>query len=198
MPCAVQHVDHACSQHQKPLPTRSKCNASAAVRDGAEWGTTCINGAVGVYAYPKVLMEGVRGMNERIIDWGGMVSDHPDGATCGVQQPRLQDWPWGGSMWGQAAGAITKAGGACRACRCDLAPLHTCTHTPSTPHSCGLGHLCMQEAELCWRARKSPKFVNWINLKGETCGASFSHTEHLYGERKHQGAFEYPFTNDIN
>lgn len=56
----------------------------------------------------------------------------------------------------------------------------------------------MQEAELCLRARKSPKFVNWIDLKSETCGASFSHMEHLYGERKHQGAFEYPFTNDIN
>lgn len=128
MPFAVQHVDHACSQHQKPLPMRSKYNASAAVGDGAEWGTTCINGAVGVYAYPKVLMEDVRGMNERMIYWGGMVSDHPDGVTFSVQQPRLQEWPWGAVCGVRQVGLSPKGAPAVPA----GVTLHRCTHVPLT------------------------------------------------------------------
>ena len=71
----AQHVEHACAQHQGPIPPRPKYDALSAHGHAADWGGTCGNSAVGVYGYPKVLMEDVRGMNERLIHWGGMVSE---------------------------------------------------------------------------------------------------------------------------
>ena len=54
------------------------------------------------------------------------------------------------------------------------------------------------EAELCTRASKSSKFVNWMDIRSEVCGLSFSHFEHSYGERLDQGAHETSFANDEN
>jgi len=95
------------------IPKRPKYKAKNAVGEGANWGE-CGNAAVGVYGYPVELMKDVRGMNERMIYWGGM------------------------------------------------------------------------ESELCTRASKSKKFVNWVDLHTELCGPAFAHMEHDYG-RKQQG-----------
>ena len=54
------------------------------------------------------------------------------------------------------------------------------------------------EGELCTRASKSSKFVNWMDIRSEVCGLSFSHFEHSYGERLDQGAHETSFANDEN
>ena len=55
------------------------------------------------------------------------------------------------------------------------------TRLPSTPApAADWGGM---ERELCSRASLSPKFVSWLDLEDETCGHSFSHIQHEYGER---------------
>lgn len=53
---------------------------------------------------------------------------------------------------------------------------------------------------MCSRARLSAKFVSWLDVQDETCGPSFSHIEHAYGERKQQGdePRDLTFANDEN
>ena len=44
------------------------------------------------------------------------------------------------------------------------------------------------EAEFCDQARNSSKYFTWIDLYPEVCDPSFSHMQHGYGERRHNGA----------